>query len=805
MKKLLLLLSILFFALFVQAQSVGIGTLTPDASAMLDITSGNKGLLVPRMDKVARNAIASPVQGLLVFQKAPDSIGFYYYNSGSWVWLQNASGAGSGWSTTGNAGTNPATNGIGTTDNQPLKFIQGGSQAGLLDSVNNNYFIGTGSGSSMLPGSTGNVAFGYNALKSNKSGFQNVGIGNLALSNDTAGFGNVAIGNEAMAATLDAHHANTAIGLGALHDNKESFNTAVGFLSQYNNTIGYSNTSVGTYSLENNKRGINNTAMGIFALNADTSSSEIVAIGSQALRYNNNKGGNTAIGANALLNNSNTTNILPTEGLNNTALGNSALQNNKRGSGGVALGYKAAYSDTAADGIVAIGRNALGNNNGRYGNLAIGDSALFNNGLGVTQNFHSSYNLAIGSKALKNNTVGFENIAIGYNVLLNNISGAENCSVGNGSLIELKQGFFNTALGNASFYVLKNGSYNIGIGGTSFSIQKGSKNTIIGSSLNSYDPFVTDSIVENVIVGYHSLPRIKKDKNVLIGNNTGGNFIYGNSNAALGDSALFQNNAGENNVALGAMAGGSNGGNANVYIGYKAGFNAQSSNKLYIANSEYDSIKALIYGDFAADSLMLNAKTIVRNKLALKGNTSNSGIELGYDQVKEINAGRIGYGLFTPNTVDFIGGGTAFGNRTIKFWAENASIFTGKIIPDADNFHSLGISTNRWKDVWAANGVIQTSDANLKTNIVGSPYGLQQVMAMQPVQYNWKTTPNGDKNLGFLAQDIQKIIPEAVVDTKDGNALGMKYAELIPVLVKAIQEQQAKIEMLEAAIKKIKQ
>ena len=54
--------------LSINAQSVGIGTTTPVASSMLDITSTEKGMLIPRMDSNQRNAIVSPAQGLLIYQ-----------------------------------------------------------------------------------------------------------------------------------------------------------------------------------------------------------------------------------------------------------------------------------------------------------------------------------------------------------------------------------------------------------------------------------------------------------------------------------------------------------------------------------------------------------------------------------------------------------------------------------------------------------------------------------------------------------------------------------------------------------------
>ncbi len=67
---------------------VGIGTTTPAASALLDITSTNKGILIPRMTAAQKTAIASPSAGLMIFQTdAP--IGFYYYTGSNWLNITN--------------------------------------------------------------------------------------------------------------------------------------------------------------------------------------------------------------------------------------------------------------------------------------------------------------------------------------------------------------------------------------------------------------------------------------------------------------------------------------------------------------------------------------------------------------------------------------------------------------------------------------------------------------------------------------------------------------------------------------------
>jgi hypothetical protein len=132
-----------------------------------------------------------------------------------------------------------------------------------------------------------------------------------------------------------------------------------------------------------------------------------------------------------------------------------------------------------------------------------------------------------------------------------------------------------------------------------------------------------------------------------------------------------------------------------------------------------------------------------------------------------------------------------------------AKISSGGISPAADNDIYLGNPSRRFVSVYATIGVIQTSDANLKTNIQPTQYGLEEVLALNPVEYNWKDNPSGEKMVGLLAQEVQKIIPEAVVAPGNGDPLGMKYSELIPVLVKAIQEQQKKIDELEKMVKKL--
>ncbi|MEP7170775.1 MAG: hypothetical protein ABI855_15510, partial [Bacteroidota bacterium] len=88
---------------------------TPDASALLDLTSINKGLLAPRMTTAQRIAISSPAAGLLVYDISLSE--FYYFNGTIWTPIGTT-----GWGLTGNSGTISATNFVGTSDNADLVF-----------------------------------------------------------------------------------------------------------------------------------------------------------------------------------------------------------------------------------------------------------------------------------------------------------------------------------------------------------------------------------------------------------------------------------------------------------------------------------------------------------------------------------------------------------------------------------------------------------------------------------------------------------------------------------------------------------
>ncbi len=133
---------------------------------------------------------------------------------------------------------------------------------------------------------------------------------------------------------------------------------------------------------------------------------------------------------------------------------------------------------------------------------------------------------------------------------------------------------------------------------------------------------------------------------------------------------------------------------------------------------------------------------------------------------------------------------------TLLHWCKNRSAFRGGYFtPDGTNLFNLGGTNHRWRTVFATNGTINTSDLRAKKHIYRLSYGLNEILKLRPVQYNWnEDTDDQEQSLGLIAQEILKVIPEVVhVPEESEELMGVNYAELVPVLIKAIQEQEATI------------
>ncbi len=352
---------------------------SPDNSAIFDVKSSNKGVLLPRMTQAQRNAIAGPATGLMIYQT--DNTPGVYYNSGtggSPAWVM--AGGVTGWGLTGNSGTNPATNFIGTTDNVALNFRVNDQKAGRISS-DGSLFLGYQAGNI----STGayNTGMGFQALNSNTTGSYNTATGNLALYSNISGTENTANGIDAL-----------------IYNTTGSYNTADGSYALYSNTSGSSNTASGWLSLFSNTEGAQNTAYGVSALYHNTTGVYNTANGAGALYYNTEGEQNTADGVSALAGN--------TTGINNTAVGIYSMVTNNIGNDNTATGKSALYSNTTGSENAANGNSALHSNETGWGNTACGFSALPNNTTG-------NWNTALGHTAGTGNTVGQFNTFIGTN------------------------------------------------------------------------------------------------------------------------------------------------------------------------------------------------------------------------------------------------------------------------------------------------------------------------------------------------------------------------------------------------------
>ena len=231
------------------------------------------------------------------------------------------------WKLSGNSGTNPSKNFIGTRDEQPLVFKVNNQRAGYLEynDFSQTTAFGYQSLISNVPsdsdgntGGIGNSAFGYLSLTSNKSGELNTALGQLTLTNNTTGDINTAVGAYSLISNTEGGF-NTAIGSFSLNSNTTGgFNTAIGDYTLNSNTTGIANIATGaSFTLTSNTEGSFNIGTGVLALTSNTTGNANVAYGSYSLATNETGNKNTALGDQADVTAGNLHNA--------TAIGNHAL------------------------------------------------------------------------------------------------------------------------------------------------------------------------------------------------------------------------------------------------------------------------------------------------------------------------------------------------------------------------------------------------------------------------------------------------------------------------------------------------
>jgi hypothetical protein len=287
----------------------------------------------------------------------------------------------------------------------------------------------------------------------------------------------------------------------------------------------------------------------------------------------------------------------------NAAGGSMQAIGNTTGGDNTAVGSYALVSDTAANGTVAIGAGALFYNQARLGNTAVGSYALFNNTFTnstpilATQGLH---NTALGNSALTSNRRGSGGVAIGFQAAYSDTAANGIVAIGRNALYTNNGRAGNVAIGDEALF--SNGLS----ASTSF---HATWNTAIGNKAL----FSNTIGYANTAVGFNAMyGNLTGTDNTAIGTNAL-SANAGSANTSIGGFSLAQNQ-GFRNTAIGidALRGNING-SGNIAIGSSAGRNETTSNKLYIENSIGDKDNSLIYGDFAADSLNLNARVTIRD------------------------------------------------------------------------------------------------------------------------------------------------------------------------------------------------
>jgi hypothetical protein len=228
---------------------------------------------------------------------------------------------------------------------------------------------------------------------------------------------------------------------------------------------------------------------------------------------------------------------------------------------------------------------------------------------------------------------------------------------------------------------------------------------------------------------------------------------------------------------------------------------------------------SFVIGRYNDSSILSNTTSwVATDPLFIIGNGTNDNARA--NAVTVLKNGFTGIGTTTPDNllhVGFtVGARMSIGSiETIEDFGANAIGTNSSLLPVTDGNRNLGSGANRWLTVFAVNGVINTSDARDKKNVSKLRYGLDALMKLNPVSFEWINGQGAEgPKLGLIAQEVLNVIPEVVktsesviADEKAGtaskvamNRYGIFYSDLVPVLIKSIQEQQAIIDTQKSKI-----
>lgn len=138
-----------------------------------------------------------------------------------------------------------------------------------------------------------------------------------------------------------------------------------------------------------------------------------------------------------------------------------------------------------------------------------------------------------------------------------------------------------------------------------------------------------------------------------------------------------------------------------------------------------------------------------------------------------------------------------------KYWWNDSLFFNGTVT-------AVSLEGTGSRAVLAdASGVLSApvSDFSVKKNIQPINYGLETIMQLNPVSFEykdgWKNYGKGTQ-IGFIAQEVQNVLPNSTFITPKTGKMGYNEIDLVPILVKAVQEQQEEIDSLKKEVNKLK-
>jgi len=433
------------------------------------------------------------------------------------------------------------------------------------------------------------------------------------------------------------------------------------------------------------------------------------------------------------------------------------------GSGNVALG-NTALDDGSLSGAnnTAVGSNAMTANTSGAANTTVGSLALDANTTG-------DFNSAFGVNALSSNTTADGNSAYGYQALYSNSTGASNVAAGVNSLFANTTASNNTAVGYAALTANTTGASNVALGfGAQGSNITGSNNVSLG--LNTLRLNTAGN--ENTAIGTGALDSNTASNNTAVGRSALVLNTTGDLHTAIGSQALANNTTGSKSVAAGINALFSQTtGARNVSVGRDSGYAlTTATNNTFLGENSGSTIttgsKNTILGRYNANQGGVDIRTS-DNNIVLSDGDGNPRMYIDGSSI--VNT--------TASTT----------SATYHYRFNNPNGIVG------------GIQTNG-----TTTGFITSSDYRLKENVVDMTGATERLKQLNPVRFNFIADADTTVD-GFLAHEVQDIVPEAITGTRDevdadGNAVyqGIDQSKLVPLLVATIQELEARIATLEA-------